>query len=202
MLIYAVSFEFQLPACIVVHNHCLNTMLAAPVYFSNGAVCPELFNQKIDIDAKMRIGFKIDAIENKSECALLFKLEGTDESDDQHSIDTSATETDENEATHVHMLVVWEVKDAKPFAYVVLVEHTKEFNWDEDKLNKLYYENHDRLKKHNDTISNTWFMDDNMILKTKFKVKDSKGNPKLSIYISEGKENAYAKRPFCINLKR
>jgi hypothetical protein len=200
MLIYVASLEFQLSTCIVIHNYCLNTKLVSPVYFSNGVVCSKPFDQQMDIGAEVRTSFKIETIENKFESALLFKLKRYVESDYQYNMDTSATATDE--ATHVHILIVWEMKNAESFAYIALVEHTKAFTWDEDKLKKLYYENHNRLKEYTDTTPNIWLVGDNVILKVKFKVKSSKRNLKLSISIYEEKKSDYAMKPFCINLER
>jgi hypothetical protein len=40
-----------------------------------------------------------------------------------------------------------------------------------------------------------------MVLKTSFSVRDLKGNPELSIYISEERDD-YAMRPFCIDLTK
>jgi hypothetical protein len=201
-LIYVVSFEFELPAYITIRNQCLNTVLAPPVYFGNGAVCSKLPNQQIGINTGVRIRFEINTIKNKFEGVLLFKLKKRVVSDGQHNIDTSATEADKNEATHVHMLVIWEVKDAKSFAYVALVEHAEAFTWDKNRLKQLYDKNHGWLKKYNDITLVTWFMNNNMALKTKFNVGDLRGNPELSISISEEKKNNYAMRPFCINLER
>jgi hypothetical protein len=201
VLIYTVSLEFQLPACIVIHNHCLNTKLVSPVYFSNGALCPKLFDQQIDIGTEVRACFKIDAIKNRFESALLFKLKRHVGYNDQHNIDTLITETGENEATHVHMLVVWEMKDARPFAYVVLVEHTKEFTWSKDKLKKLYYENHDQLNEYG-ARSDIWLMDDNTALKTSLNVRDLKDNPELTIFIYGTKIYPNAMRPIRINHER
>jgi hypothetical protein len=152
MLIY-VSLEFQLPACMVIHNQCLNTELMSSVYFSNGTICSELFNQQIDVDNEMKISFEIDTIKNKFESILLFKLQRHSKS--QSNIDTSNTEINKNKATHVHMIVAWKVKNARIFAYVALVEYAKEFTWNEDKLKKLYYKNHGRFKEYNDIISDT-----------------------------------------------
>jgi hypothetical protein len=201
MLIYIVSFEFQLPAYIVIHNQCSNTKLISPVYFSNGAVCSELPDQQIDIGTKVRTGFRIDTIENKFEGALLFKLKRHVESYDQYNTDTLTAEINMNEATDVHMVVAWEVKNTKPFAYVTLVEHTK-VTWIEGKLIRLYYENHGRLKEYDDTISETWCIDDNMILKTSFSAGYLKGILELNISISEEEKDDYAMRPFHINPKR
>jgi hypothetical protein len=219
-----------LPAHLVIHNQCSNIEPVPLVYFRNGTVYPELsdswfingevfpkpFDQQIDIltelgvdfsidtdvVTELRVEFSIDTIENKFESVLLFKLKKHIESDEQHDIDTSTTGTDENEATHAYMLVVWEVKNAKSFAYVALVERIKEFTWDKDKLKEFYNKNYDQLKKYSDTISDTWLVDNDMILKAKSKVKSSKRNQKLSIYISEEKKSDHAMRPFCINIKR
>jgi hypothetical protein len=198
MLIHVVSFKLQLPACITIHNQCLGTMLAAPVYFCNGAMSPELFDQQIDIGAEVRTSFEIDTIKNKFESVLLFKLKRYVESNDQHDMDTSSIETDKNEATHIHILVIWEVKDAKSFAYVALVEDNKAFTWNEDRLKKLYDKNCDWLKKYDDTISDIWFLDDSTTLKMAFNLKDFE----LSISISEEERNDDAMRPLCVDPKR
>jgi hypothetical protein len=88
------------------------------------------------------------------------------------------------------------------FAYVALVEYAREFIWNEGRLNKLYYENHNRLKGCNNTISNTWFMDDNMVLKTTLNEIELKGRRELSISISEEEKNDSAMRPLRIDLER
>jgi hypothetical protein len=80
------------------------------------------------------------------------------------------------------------------------MECDKGFTWNEDKLNKLYHENHDRLKKYT-SILDTWFMDNSMALKTTFSTRDLKGNPELSISISEERDE-YAIKPFSIDLTR
>jgi hypothetical protein len=200
MLIYAVSLDLQLPACVTIHNQCSNTELAKPVYFSNGAVCPQLSNQQIDIGAKMRASFEINATQDEFEGALLYKLQRY--SNSQYNMDTLAIETNKNETTHIYMLAIWKVKDFKPFAHVVLVEHTEEFTWNEDRLRKLYDKNNDWLREHDDIISDVWLIDDNMTLKMSFKVRGSKGNFELSIFISEEEKNDYAMRPLCVDFER
>jgi hypothetical protein len=201
MLIYIVSFKSQLPACIAIHNQCSNTMLAAPVYFCNGTISPKLLDQQIDIGAEVKANFEIDTIKNKFEGVLIFKLKRHIESGDQHNVNTPSTETDKNETTHVHMLVIWEVNGTKSFAHVALIEHTEAFTWDEGRLKKLYNKNHSWLKEYN-TTSATWLMNNNTTLKTSFKVGGLKRAPELSISISEEKKSDYAMRPFYINLER
>jgi hypothetical protein len=202
MLIYVVSFKFQLPACITVHNQCSNTMLAAPVYFCNGVMSSKLFDQQIGIGTEAKTSFEIDTMKNKFESALLFRLRRHVESVDRHNMDTSVTENNKDEVLHIHLLVICEVKDAKSFVYVALIEDNKAFAWDEEKLKKLYDKNCGWLKKYNDIISDIWLMGDNMTLKIAFNVKDLKENFKLSISISEEERSNYAIRPLCVDLKR
>jgi hypothetical protein len=201
MLMYTISFDLQLPALVTIHNPCSNIELVSPVYFGNGAVCPKLSEQQIDIGTEMNASFEIYATQDEFEGALLYKLQKYVESDNRCNMDTLAMETDKNEAKCVQLLVAWKVKDSKPFLYVVLVEHVKEFTWDEDALRKLYNKNHNRLKEYDDTESDKWLMDNNMVLKISFKLRGSKGNFELSISISEEERNDYM-RPLCVNLER
>jgi hypothetical protein len=202
MLIYAVSSELQLPVCATIHNQCSNVKLASPVYFANGAVCPKLSDQQIGIDAKMSAGFEIYATRDDFEGALIYKLQRYVEPAIRHNMDTLAIDTGNNKTKCVQIFMAWKVKDAKPFVYAVLIEHTKELIWNEDKLKRLYYENHNRFKECDDTISDTWYMDDNMTLQTTFRVGDLKRTRELEISVSEEERDEYAMRPLCIDLER
>jgi hypothetical protein len=116
-------------------------------------------------------------------------------------MDTSTTEANKDETKCVQMLVAWKVMDSKTFICVTLIEHVKEFTWNEDELRKLYNGNHHRLREYDDIILDTWFMDD-MALRTSSKLIGSKGNFGLSISISEEEEDKYAMRPLCVDLER
>jgi hypothetical protein len=148
----------------------------------------------------MRAYFEINPTQDDFEGALLFKLKRY--SDSQSNMDTSTTETDKNELMHVHMLVVWKAWYSWPSARVVLVKHTKEFTWNEDKLKKLYYKNHDRLKEYDDTISDTWLIDDNMVLKATLEIRDLNESFDLNISIFEKGRDDYVMSPFCIDLEK
>jgi hypothetical protein len=178
-------------------NLCPNTKLVSPVYFGDGVVCPKLSDQKIDIGIKMRANFEINPTQDEFEGALLYKLQRYSD----WSNTTALIEVNKKNATNVYMLVAWKVKDSEPLVYVVLVEHTKEFTWNEDELKKLYDKNRNWLKKYYNTLTNTWFMDNNTVLKTTFKVKYLKENFEVNVDISEERDN-YAVAPFCINLER
>jgi hypothetical protein len=198
MLIYAVSLKFQLAACITIHNRCSNTKLASPIYFGRGAVCPKLSNQQIDISAKMKVSLEISTIQDEFEGVLLFKLQRY--SKRQRNMNILNTETNRREAECVQMLVAWKMKGSKLFLHVALIEHAKKFAWNEDKLKKLYDKNHSWLKECDNTMSYTWFMDDDTTLRTTF--RSLKRTLKLDIYISEKKRDDYVMRPLGINLKR
>jgi hypothetical protein len=201
MLTYTISLNLQLPALVTIHNQCSNIELVSPVYFGNGAVCPKLFDQQIAIDTEIRTSFEIYATQDGFEGALLYKLQKHVVSDDQRNMDTLTTKTNENEAKCVQLLVAWKVKDSKSFVYETLVEHVKEFTWDENELRKLYNKNHSRLKEYNSIMSDRWLIDNNMVLKTSFEVRGLKGNFELSISISEKERYDYM-RPLCIDLER
>jgi hypothetical protein len=181
-------------------NLCSNIKLTLSAYFDNGAVSSKLSDQQIDIGTKMNASFDVNATQDDFECALLCKLQR--HSDNQYSTDIFTTGTNESNATHVYILAAWKVKGSESFKRVVLVEHTNEFTWDEDKLKKLYYKNHGWLEKYNDTITDTWFMDDNMILKTTLRVRGMRGSFELSISIYKEEKNEYAIRPLCVDLER
>jgi hypothetical protein len=202
VLMYTVSSALRLPPSVDVINLCSNIKLASPVYFGDGAVCSKPSNQQIDVGPRMCARFEIDTTENKFEGALLFELKRHVKPDEQHSVDILTTEINKDETKCVHMLVAWQVKDSKHSLYVVLVEHDKEFVWNEDKLMKLYYKNRGWLREYVGIISDTWLVDDNTTLRTSFAVRGLKENFELYIYISEEERDYYAMRPLCIDCTR
>jgi hypothetical protein len=201
MLMYTASLDLQLPACVTIQNQFPNIKLVSPVCFGNNAACPKLSDQRIDIDTGMYVSFEIYATQDDFEGALLYKLQRNIGSDDQRNTDTLSTETNKNETKCVQMFAAWKVKDSNPFLYVVLIEHAKEFIWNENELRILYNKNHNRLKKYDGTRSDIWLIDDNITLKVSFEVRGLKGNFELSISISEEEGYDYM-RPLCVDLER
>jgi hypothetical protein len=202
ILMHTVSLKLQLPACVTIYNQCLNIELVSPVYFGNGAVCPKLSDQQIGIDTEIDASFEIYATQDEFEGALLYKLQRCIKSDDQRNMDTSVIETNKNKAKCVQMFVAWKVKDSKPFLYVVLIEHDKEFTWNENKLKEFYNNNHSRFKKYDRTIIDKWFIDDNKVLEIFFGVRGLKGNFELDISISEEETDDYAMKPLYVDPER
>jgi hypothetical protein len=194
VLIYTVSLLIPSSFKLDIHNQRLDVSLVSPVYVvSDGLECYRAPDYKVYTGDTMRSGFIIKP-NNVPYGVLVYKLRGRPSRE--------STETGENTSSTVHLLVVWRISEFKMlYADVLLIEHTKTFTWNRDILNKLYYENHDRLKKSIDTISDKWLIYNNMVLKTTFSVRGLRENPKLSISISEERDE-YAIRPFCIDLER
>jgi hypothetical protein len=156
-------------AKLIIHNQCSNTRLISSVYFGNGTVYPKISDQRICIGTETKVGFEINTVQDDFEGALLFRLQRYS---DWYNINTSTTET--NEATYIQMLVVCEMKDARSFVYVVLVEHAETFTWNEDKL-----------KRYNCFRLDAWIMHNNIVLKTTFSASDLGGVTVLNISVSE-----------------
>jgi hypothetical protein len=195
VLIYAARLYILPSVRLIIHNQCLNVNLVSPAYATSDELkCHRSPDYKVRARDTMKSGFIINKSDNTSYGVLIYKLQGRQlyESADAGE-DTSST---------ARLLVVWRISESmKLYADVLLIEHTKAFIWDRDKLNKLYHENHDRLNKYTNTISDTWLVDNNMVLKTTLNVRNLKGNTELNISVSEERDEC-AIRPFSINLKR
>jgi hypothetical protein len=167
---------------VTVHNQCSNIELVSPVWFDNGVICSKLADQQMNVGTAMKAYFEIYATQDEFEGALLFRLQRYPNG--WHSVDTLTTEVNK-EAMHAYILLVWKTKNSELFVYATLVERAKEFTWDEDKLKKLYHENHSQIKKYDDATSYKWFINDNVALKMSSKANDFKRKFELSISISE-----------------
>jgi hypothetical protein len=82
----------------------------------------------------MDVSFEINATQDNFEGALLFKLQRY--SDSQYNVNTPITET--NETTCIQMLIAWKVEGTKSFAHIILIEHAREFTWNEYKFLFIY----------------------------------------------------------------
>jgi hypothetical protein len=194
VLIYAARLYIPPSVRLNIHNQCLNVNLVSPTYVtSNGLKCHRTPDYKVCAGDTTRSGFII-GWHYQSYGILIYKL--------QRRKSHESTEINKDTSSTVHLLVVWKIFESKKlYAETLLVEHDKGFTWNEDRLNKLYHGNHARVKKHDDTASYIWSMNNHIALKTTFSVKDLKGSYELNISISEEKDG-YAIRPFRINPER
>jgi hypothetical protein len=194
VLMHAVSLSIQPSFKLDIHNRCSNIDLVTPMYVTgDGLECYRTPGYKVYTSDIMRSSFIIKS-NNKSYGVIIYRL--------QRRQKHESAEISKDTSSDIYLLVVWRISESNElYANVLMIEHIKTLIWNEDNLNKLYRENHDRLKKCTDTMSDTWFMDNNVALKTTFSTSDLKGNHELSISISEERDE-YAIKPFCIDLTR
>jgi hypothetical protein len=194
ILTYTVSLSIRSLVKLNIHDQCLNVGLVSPIYITgNGLECHKPPAYRVYAGETMRSGFIINKSDDMFYGVLIYRL--------QRRWTHESTDIGKDAISAAHLLVVWRISEFNElYADVLLIEHTKAFTWDEDNLKKLYYENYDRLKGYAGTISNTWLID-NMVLRTTFSARNLRGNPKLSISISEERDD-YAASPFCIDLTR
>jgi hypothetical protein len=193
VLMYTVSLCIQPSVKLNIHNQCWNVDLVFPTYTTgDGLECYRSPDYKVYAGETMRSAFIINKADNAFYGVLIYKL--------QRERLHESTEVDEDTSSATHLLVIWCIpKLNKFYTGVMLVEYDKALTW--NRLNKLYHANHDKLKMYTDITTDTWFMDDNMILKTTLSARNLNGNPELNISIfEEGDE--YAMRPFRIDLTR
>jgi hypothetical protein len=195
VLIYTISLLIPSSFKLNIHNQCLNVGLASPIYVTNdGLECHRAPDHKVYARDTTKSGFIINKSDDGSYGVLIYRL--------QVRQSHESTEICEDTSSAAQLLVVWRISESKElYADALLTEYTRTFTWNRGKLNKLYHENHDRLKKYANTISDTWLIDNNVTLKTTFSARDLKENLELSISISEERDE-YAMRPFCIDLTR
>jgi hypothetical protein len=147
VLIYTVSLSIQPSFKLNIHNRCLNVSLVSPMYATgDGLECYRPSDYKVFADGAARSDFIINKSEDASYGVLIYRL--------QEKRLHESSETSENTSSVTHLLVVWRISESKKlYTYVALVEHTKAFTWNRDKLNKLYHSNHDRPRERTDITS-------------------------------------------------
>jgi hypothetical protein len=195
VLMHTASLSIQQSFKLNIHNLCLNVSLVSPVtYNGDGIECHRAPDYKVYAGNTMRSAFIIKKSDDTSYGVLIYRLQRRQSHD--------STEISKDTSSATHLLVVWRISESnKLYANVLLIEHTKVFTWNEDSLNKLYHNNHSRLKVYTDAISDTWLMNNNMTLKMTSSTRVLKGNCELSISISEEKDD-YAIRSLCLDLER
>jgi hypothetical protein len=85
----------------------------------------------------------------------------------------------------IQLLVTWYGKHARElYVRALLIEHDQKFNWDKDKLRRLYQKYWHVLETQFDTIKNKWLLCDTTVLATAVKVMN--GGRRWNILISKG----------------
>jgi hypothetical protein len=160
VLIYTVSLLITPAVKLNIHNQCLNIDLVSPMYDTScGAECYKPLNYKAcarDIDGSI---FMI-GLDDEYNGVLIYEL--------QRRQSHTSTEIGKDTLNVIRLLVVWSVKYMKLYADVLLVEHDKVFNWNEDNFKKLYRKNINQFRLFSGSATETWSLDDNVVLMTTF----------------------------------
>jgi hypothetical protein len=190
VLICIVSLALYSSVSLNIHNQRKVANLISPVYYIHSGRWHVAPDQKIGVDAVMQNRLEFDSGQNIMEGALVYKIQK------QH---VEPDEFVQEESKCIQLLVSWRVDHTKgPHIRVLVVEHDKEFNCDEDKLRQLYQKCWHSLDALINPMGDNWLVDDATILTT---VKTMSGGYRWDIFVSEGKEDNI-KRPLWIDAER
>jgi hypothetical protein len=175
-----------------IHNRCKDITLTSPVHFTHGGRWNVTPDQKIDVDSVMRNHLELDFERNRLEGTLIYKIQWR-----------QCAESDEfiqDESKSIQLLVAWCVDYTKGLDIrASLVEHDKDFNWDEDKLRGLHQKYWHLLDAQINPIGCNWLLNDRVVLETAIKVMN--GGCKWDVFIAEGIKNKL-ERPLWIDTTR
>jgi hypothetical protein len=100
--------------------------------------------------------------------------------------------------TSLQLLVIWRSDDVSKFsARALLIKHSNTITWDEDTLEKLYFM-YLALCRDDNTVEDTWLLDDTTVLMTASKLKTE--NRTIEITISEGIRKDSTIEPLWVSL--
>jgi hypothetical protein len=191
VLICVTSFVLRSPISLNIYNGCLHTNLMSPAYFIHGGKWDILPDKRVDIIHIMRSRLEFDPGQDVLEGALVYEIR-------RKLIESG--EFIQNESKSIHLLVAWHIDHTKGSAvYALLVEHDKEFNWDEDKLRRLYQKYWHPLGAWSKFIGNNWLLNDATVLRAAVDIMN--GGYKLDIIISERNE-VVIERPLWVDAER
>jgi hypothetical protein len=107
----------------------------------------------------------------------------------------------QDESKSTQLLVTWRGEYTKGLdVHALLVEHDKEFNWDEDKLKKLYQKYWYLLETWASFIGKNWLLNDATVLTTVDIVRN--GGYRWIIFVCDEKVDYYVMRPLWIDAER
>jgi hypothetical protein len=148
-------------------------------------------DQEIDVDTVMRNRLEFDFEQVVLEGALLYQIRR------KH---TKFAKSAHNESKSTQLLVVWHAENTKGLDMrSLLIEHDKEFNWDEDKLRRLYQKYWHSLSAWINLDKSNWLLNSTTALETTIKVMN--GDYRWDIFISKGTKY-HVKKPLWIDAER
>jgi hypothetical protein len=192
VLIYTVSILIRPSVKLIIHNQCSNIDLISPAYTTNySSECYRTPDHEVFAGNTMSSSFTIGS-DDVFYGILIYKL--------QRRQLQGSIEIDEIASSTVHLLVVWRATEPKElYADVMLVEHDKGFDWNNNKLNELYYRSTNQFRLRHNFAIETWLLDDNTSLMTTFEILNGQI---LRLTISEAKKDSNGRVPAHIDLER
>jgi hypothetical protein len=191
ILIYVVSFALQSPVSLNIHNQCQGINLTSPVYFMHGGKRQAVPDRKRDVHSVMRNLLEFDFVQDLLGGALVYKIQR------KH---TESDKSAGNESKCIQLLIAWRIEYTKGLhVRAFLVEHDKEFGWNEDKLRRLHQKYWHVLRAWFNPTGFNWLLDNTMALKTTVKVMN--GGYRWDIFISE-EIKSNVEKPIWIDVER
>jgi hypothetical protein len=166
--------------------------MISPVYFIHGGKWHISPGQEIGVRTVMKSRIEFDSVQDILDGALVYKIQRKHAESDEFIQD---------ESKNIQLLIAWRGDHTKGLdVRVLLVEQSKKFNWDEDKLKRLYQKYWHPLDAWVDFIGNNWLLDDATVLGAE--VDAMNGGYRWDIHISERKEASVIERPLWIDAER
>jgi hypothetical protein len=188
VLICVASLVFQSPISLNIYNRHQDINLTSPVYFIHGGKWHVAPDQEIGV---MQNYLEFDSGQDILEGALVY------------GIQRKQTESDkliQNEPENIQLLVAWHAEYTNGLDIrALLVEHDKGFNWDEDKLKRLYQRHWHPLDAWVDFIGNDWLLNNATVLRVNVNVMN--GGYRWDIVIYEG-ERVVIEKPLWVDTER
>jgi hypothetical protein len=172
----------------------LNVDLASPTYITDDWLeCHKPPNYKVCAGDIMRSDFVLYYPHHEANGALIYSL--------QRNQSRKSIELGKDTSRTVHLLVVWEISEYEGLhSDVLFIKHDKGSDWNKDDLRELCYDNINQLCLFSDSVTETWSIDDNIVLMTTFKVMYE--DRILNIIISETEIDNSTRMPVLIDPER
>jgi hypothetical protein len=153
--------------------------------------------QKVDVNTVTSASFGISTAKLEFASALIYKLQRKKRfgSKDQSNVSNTLTE---GTSISLRLLVIWgyNVKyENRSTVRALLIKHSDEITWNEDKLEKLHSMYFDLLKD-DYSIKDTWLLDDATVLITTSRWRSRDCVTKITI--SEGTRKNDSMEPLCV----
>jgi hypothetical protein len=181
----------HLPVSLNIYNQCKDIHLTCPIYFNRNGRWHVLPDQEIGLNTVMKNRIEFESGQDILEGALVYRIQR------QHA---NFAKSAQGESRCIQLLVVWRIEHVKGLhVHALLVEYDSEFNWDEDKLRKLYQKYWHLLDARVDPMRSNWLLDNGKVLATTIKVMN--GGYRWDVFIAKGIK-AHLEMPLLLDAKR